>query len=296
MARTLDHAVTIKPEIKWRWLRWNLHRFTLAYVLITAGGVLAFGWPLLVLIIPGALLVWVVADGMARPGSSLFYPTVTHAARDGKRVALSFDDGPDPLVTPQVLDALAHYGAHATFFVIGKSLAAQPELGRRMLAEGHALGNHSWRHSRWQNFRLFRWHVRELERCEQAIAALDTSQVRLYRPPVGLKRPELARAVWERGLTLVAWSLHSRDTFVHDPERIARRVLKKIRGGDIVLLHDGHDLAGRQRLQCVAGLRLILQGLTDKGLDCVTIPELLHLSGAACAPAGLTPEGADRAW
>ncbi|MGH8279833.1 MAG: polysaccharide deacetylase family protein [Gammaproteobacteria bacterium] len=287
MTQAVEHANIVKPKMKLRWLRWRLHHLALVYIVITAIGVLAFGWPWPVLVIPGVLLVWLVADGMARPGSGLFYPTVTHAARNTKRVALSFDDGPDPTVTPQVLDMLAAYGAHATFFIIGKSLAAQPELGQRMLAEGHVLGNHSWQHSRWQNFRWFRWHARELQLCGQAIEALDPGRRPwLYRPPVGLKRPELARAVWRRGLTLVAWSLHSHDTRLSDPERIAGRVLKKIRGGDIVLLHDGHDLAGRQRPQCAVAVRLILQGLRVKGMECVTIPELLNLSGGVPRPPG----------
>ena len=280
-------GVSAKPVLRWRWLRWNLHHLLLVYVVVTAAGVLALSWPWWVLAVPGALLAWLVADGMLRPSSSLFYPTISHGARNVACVALTFDDGPDPVITPQVLDTLAEHGAHATFFIIGKSLVAQPELARRMPAEGHVIGNHSWQHSRWQNFHLFRWQLRELERSEQALAALPggAPQPALYRPPVGLKRPELARAVWQRGLTLVAWSLHGRDTFARDPQRVARRVLAKVRAGDIVLLHDGHDLGGRRRELCVPALRLILEGLRARGLRCVTVPELLHLSGDSVSPA-----------
>ncbi|MDE2139318.1 MAG: polysaccharide deacetylase family protein, partial [Gammaproteobacteria bacterium] len=81
-----------------------------------------------------------------------------------------------------------------------------------------------------------------------------------------------------------AWSLHSHDTRLKDTERIARRVLGKIRGGDIVLLHDGHDLAGRQRPQCVVALRLILDGLRARGFECVTVPELLQISRGSTPP------------
>jgi peptidoglycan/xylan/chitin deacetylase (PgdA/CDA1 family) len=285
MNRVSNQVLPVRPVLRWRWLRWNLHHLALIYIVIAAAGVFAFDWPLWVLVVPGVLLVWLVADGMARPGSGLFYPTISHGARAGQRVALTFDDGPDAAITPQLLDLLAQSGARATFFVIGKSLVAQPQLGQRMLAEGHVIGNHSWQHSRWQNFRLFRWHAQELERGAQAIAALDGGRrPRLYRPPVGLKRPELARAAWRRGLTLVAWSLHSHDTRLRDPQRIARRVLAKVRGGDIVLLHDGHDLAGRRRPQCVAALRLILVGLRERGFECVTVPELLEFSGDVPRP------------
>lgn len=125
----------------------------LAYAAATAGSVGVFGFSLLSVGIPAAILLALFADGIARPGSSLFYPTVTHGPRTGQRVALSFDDGPDPQVTPAVLDALAQYDARATFFTIGRSLEAHPHLAQRLLAEHHELGNHSWQHSRWQNFR-----------------------------------------------------------------------------------------------------------------------------------------------
>jgi peptidoglycan-N-acetylglucosamine deacetylase len=268
-----------------RFIRWNLHHLTLVYIVLAGLCVLIFGWPVLWLGIPAALLVTLVTIGMAKPGSSIFYPTITHGSRDSERIALSFDDGPDPRMTPLVLDALAQANVRATFFVIGKWLAAHPQLARRMVAEGHVLGNHSWNHSRLQNFYFTKRHMQEIESCEQAIKALTGSASPvLYRPPVGLKSGDLGRAAYRHNLTLVAWSLHARDTFRPDPERVARRVLKKIRGGDIVLLHDGHDLPGRRRTHCAQAVRLILQGLRAKGLECVTIPELLSLPGSSVAP------------
>lgn len=254
-------------------LRFNLHFFMPPAILILAAGVTWGSWPAL---LAGAACVLLIADGIARPASALFYPTVTHGPRDRRRVALSFDDGPDPRVTPLVLDALASSGAHATFFVIGRSCAAHPELARRIVAEGHVLGNHSWQHSRWQNFRFRKWQGEEIDRCQRAIAAVaGKAFAPLYRPPVGLKIGELGRALWRRRLVLVAWSLHSRDTRLAGPEEIAQRVLERVRSGDIVLLHDGHDRPGKHRPFCVQAVTLILLGLRQKGLQCVTIPELL---------------------
>ncbi|HET6655845.1 MAG TPA: polysaccharide deacetylase family protein [Gammaproteobacteria bacterium] len=259
-----------------RWLRCNLHHLSLAWLIATGMAIALFGWPALALLVPAIALIWLVADGIARPASSVFYPTIAHGPRGSRRVALTFDDGPDPDVTPQVLDALAAAGAHATFFVIGRKLAAQPDIGRRIVAEGHALDNHSWRHSRLQNFYRPRRHREEIDRCHEAIAALGRGdRPILYRPPVGLKCGELARAAWQRDVTMVAWSLHSHDTRLPDPEAIAARVLARVRGGDIVLLHDGHDLPGERRAHCVEAVRLILEGLREKGLECVTVPELL---------------------
>jgi len=254
---------------------------TFAYAAATAGAVGAFGVSALSLGIPSAGFLALVADGIARPGSNVFYPTVTHGPRDSWRVALSFDDGPDPEVTPSVLDALAEHSARATFFSIGRSLEKHPQLARRLVAQGHELGNHSWRHSRWQNFFGEDELAGEIERGAQAIAAVTGSQVEpLYRPPMGLKSPPLARAARRHRLTLVAWSLHSRDTRTADPKRTAQRVLERIRPGDIVLMHDGHDRPGRHRPACAQAVPSILQGLSEKGLQCVTVSELLRLPSA----------------
>lgn len=254
---------------------------TFAYAVATASAVGAFGLSAFTLGIPAAAFLALFTDGVARPGSSILYPTVARGPRNRRRVALTFDDGPDPEVTPAVLDALAQHGERATFFSIGRSLEEHPQLARRLVAEGHELGNHSWRHSRWQNLFGTGEHAREIERGEQAIAAVTGSQTRpLYRPPIGLKSPQLARVAYRQQLTLVAWSLHSHDTRSTNPERVAQRVLKKIQPGDIVLMHDGHDRQGRHRPVCAQAVPPILQGLREKSLLCVTVSELLNLPRA----------------
>lgn len=254
----------------------------LAFAAILATTVSLFGLTLLSMAIPLALMLAILADGIARPGSSVLYPTLRHGSRKQRCVALSFDDGPDPEVTPAVLDALAQYGARATFFTIGRALQAHPALGRRMTQEHHELANHSWGHSRWQNFWGTKRQRREIELGAEAIKALSALSALsahtvqpLYRPPIGLKSPPLARAANSLQLTVVAWSLHSRDTRIEDPRRIAQRVLQKIRPGDIVLMHDGHDLPGRHRPACAQALPLILKGLAEKGLQCVTVSALI---------------------
>jgi len=249
----------------------------LAFVVVTAVAVGAFGFSTLTLGIPSAAFLVLLADGIARPGSGILYPTVTRGTRDSRHVALTFDDGPDPEVTPAVMDALARYDARATFFSIGRLLNQHPQLARRLVAAGHELGNHSWRHSRWQNLFGAKEHTREIARGERAIASLTGCRVKpLYRPPIGLKSPQLARVASRRRLTLVAWSLHSRDTRIADPKRVARHVLERIRPGDIVLMHDGHDRPGRHRPTCAKAVRMILWGLRKKGLQCVTVSELLN--------------------
>lgn len=251
-------------------------QLALGYAAVTAGAVAGFGFSPLAIGVPMAVFAALLTDGVARPASGVLYPTITHGPRGGNRVALSFDDGPDPKVTPAVLDALAAAGARATFFVIGQRLVDQAALGRRIAAEGHELGNHSWRHSRWQNFFGTGALYEEIRRCEAAIGEVTgVARKPLYRAPIGLKSPPLARAATRSGIRVCAWSLHARDTRDATAAQIAQRVLERVRPGDIILMHDGHDLPGRTRLACAPAVALILQGLRNKGLESMTISEML---------------------
>ncbi|MEX2207564.1 MAG: polysaccharide deacetylase family protein [Myxococcota bacterium] len=190
-----------------------------------------------------------------------------------------FDDGPDPKVTPRILDALAKHDTRATFFCIGRALESHPKLAREIAAAGHELGNHSWQHSRLQSFLAVADQEQEIERGAAAIAEVTGGGTAPpYRPPLGMKSPPFARAAFRKRVTLVGWSLHSHDSRLLDAERIARRVLRKIRPGDIVLMHDGHDLPGRHRPAAARAVPQILSGLRDRGLQGVTVSELLRTS------------------
>jgi peptidoglycan/xylan/chitin deacetylase (PgdA/CDA1 family) len=239
------------------------------------GGTALFGASL-GLGIPAGVLGLLIADGVFRPSSSTFYPTVSNGPRALPRVALTFDDGPDPEVTPVLLDILAKAGAHATFFTIGRKLVRHISVAERAVREGHELGNHSWQHDRMQNFYGTRAQAEEIDRSVELIREVSrTDGLPLYRPPIGLKSPALARAAHVRGLQVIAWSLHSRDTLFRDAQRIAERVLKRVRAGDIILMHDGHDRDGYHRAATMGALPLILDGLAERGLQSVTVSELL---------------------
>jgi peptidoglycan/xylan/chitin deacetylase (PgdA/CDA1 family) len=249
---------------------------------LLAGGAAVLGSSALLTATPlavgaSAAFLAVLTDGIFRPSSSVLYPTVSHGPRDRPRVALTFDDGPDPQVTPSILDALADAGARATFFVIGRHLEQHREVGVRALREGHELGNHSWMHSYFQNFYRTDQQQSDVERSTRLIQELSGSTAEpLYRPPVGLKSPPLARVAHARKLTVVAWSLHSRDTLARDPDATAARVLSRIAPGDIVLMHDGHEREGKHRSVAAASLPQILRGLRERGLSCVTVSDLLR--------------------
>ena len=224
-----------------------------------------------------AAFLAVLTDGIFRPSSSVLYPTISHGPRDRPRVALTFDDGPDPEVTPAILDTLDAGGARATFFVIGRHLEQHRHIATRALCEGHELGNHSWMHSYLQNFYRTDQQQSDVERSTRLIQELSGSDAEpLYRPPVGLKSPPLARVAHARNLKVIAWSLHSRDTLARDANATAARVLSRITPGDIVLMHDGHERDGKHRRLAAAALPLILSGLRERGLASVTVSELLR--------------------
>jgi peptidoglycan/xylan/chitin deacetylase (PgdA/CDA1 family) len=246
-----------------------------------ASSVALFGASTLALGVPAVGFAAILADGIFRPSSGTFYPTISKGPRTLPQVALTFDDGPDEEVTPRVLDMLGAHDARATFFMIGKHLERAMSIGARAVAEGHELGNHSWAHAYLQNFYSVPALLADIERTETLIQRLTTrSIVPLYRAPVGLKSPRLARAAHARALDIVAWSVHSRDTIDPNPKSVAERVLSKIRPGDIVLMHDGHQNAGAQRRSGAESLPLVLQGLRARGLRPVTVSELIHGSVA----------------
>ena len=248
---------------------------------LLAGGAAVLGSSALLTATPlavgaSAAFLAVLTDGIFRPSSSVLYPTISHGPRDRPRVALTFDDGPDPEVTPSILDTLDAAGARATFFVIGRHLQRHRHIATRALREGHELGNHSWMHSYFQNFYRTDQQQSDVERSTRLIQELSGSDAEpLYRPPVGLKSPPLARVAHARKLKVIAWSLHSRDTLARDVDATAARVLSRITAGDIVLMHDGHDREGRHRRLAAAALPLILRGLRERGLSSVTVSELL---------------------
>ncbi len=248
----------------------------LVYAGVTLGLVAACGLSFWTVGLSSLVFLALVLDGIFRPASPWFMPLVARGRRRSHVVALTFDDGPDPDVTPKILDILKGYKARATFFVIGQHVEQHPELARRIVAEGHELGNHTHTHPRLFNIKLARGMQLEIERAAAIIQHITGVRPALFRPPVGLKNPHLAIVARRLGLKVVMWSLHARDTLYRNPRFISQRVLKRVRHGDIVDLHDGHDLPGRHRRYTARAVASIVARLEWKGIKCVTVSELLN--------------------
>ena len=155
------------------------------------------------------------------------------------RVALTFDDGPDPEVTPEVLKILAKYQVQATFFCVGKRAEENPELVARITEAGHNLGNHSWSHSHGFWFFGPRRLREEIGLTQKVLLELGGQRTAVFRAPAGIRSPILDAVLAEFGLILVSWTRRGFDTVDRNPKRVLHRLTSSLATGGILLLHDG---------------------------------------------------------
>ncbi len=174
----------------------------------------------------------------------LFHPRNQWLVTNRSRVqgagclALTFDDGPDPVYTPKLLDLLHEKNVKATFFVVGKRADQHPEIVRRAWAEGHLIANHTWSHYSLFCFLMPRRLWTEIERGAESVRRSCGVRPRLFRSPVGLRHPLLEPYLKNAGLEYVSWTIRTRDTLTANSSVLARRILNNVTSGDIILLHD----------------------------------------------------------
>lgn len=183
-------------------------------------------------------------------------------------VALTFDDGPRRSTTTRLLDGLRERGASATFFLVGERLAGNEDLVRRMEAEGHQVGNHTWDHVRLQGDAP-EHQLLEIRQTETALAEILGGSGYWLRPPYGLVDPELSARLTT---PMVHWSVDPRDWESRSTEKIVPAVLSAVRPGDVILLHDIYETSVDAALE-------IVDALTEQGYWFVTVEELLALNG-----------------
>lgn len=171
------------------------------------------------------------------PRSGFYLPVTFRGAAGVRAVALTFDDGPDPATTPALLDLLAKHGARAAFFVTGRRAAAHPDLVRMILERGHEICNHSYSHSPLLMFRSPRSIRKEITRAQEVLSGLGVTPL-AFRPPVGVTGPRLWRPLLEAGMFCVNFSRRGRDAGNRRIGGLAKKITRRVRPGDIVLLHD----------------------------------------------------------
>ncbi len=207
----------------------------------------------------------IFAWGAVAPSSQLFGPTLRRL-NDQSSIAITFDDGPNPAVTPEILDLVDRHNAKATFFLIGRHVRAFPALAKEIAARGHAIGNHTETHPAL-TFLSPSQIAEQLNRCDDAVFAATGAKPRWMRPPFGFRSPWLAGIVRRCGGPGVAmWSKMARDWRVQQPQPVIER-LRRVQGGDILLLHDGdHRVLEGNREHVLQALEHWLPRWKDQGL------------------------------
>ncbi len=214
---------------------------------------------------------------LENPKNQTFGHTVTQVPIHQKVVALTFDDGPNPPYTDEIVDYLYAVHAPATFFVVGRAVVAHPDVVRKEVQDGNALGNHSWDHAHLVLER--ERHVEaEIAQTDAAIQRATGVRTRLFRPPFGARDYAVLEAARKMGYQVIMWSVPLPKDWEQPPPQVIRdRVLRYVKDGDIIVLHDGNRGRNGDRTNTVAATKLIVEALRAQGYRFVTVPELLQL-------------------
>jgi peptidoglycan-N-acetylglucosamine deacetylase len=254
---------------------WRLSPFLRASVGLHAAGAAALAlaperWPW----VASALLLdhGLIGAAAMWPRSTLIGANLTRLPEAAGEVALTFDDGPDPEVTPEVLDRLDRRGARATFFCVGRKVGAHPDLAAEIHRRGHRVENHALRHPHAFGFYGTAAMEREIRAAQDAIGAATGRAPRLFRAPVGIRNPWLDPVLHRLSLRLVSWTRRGLDTVRADASRVAARLLRGLAAGDILLLHDGSSARdGSGRAVALDALDRVLDGLEAAHLRSVPV-------------------------
>lgn len=210
------------------------------------------------------------------PTGQWYGHTFTSLARGTKLLALTYDDGPNDPHTLRLLEVLAKHNVRATFFLIGRYVQQRPEIVREVVKAGHVIGNHTFTHP-LLIFKRAAEVRRELTDCRAAIQDAIGKHSNLFRPPFGGRRPAVLRIARELGLEPIMWNVTGYDWNAPPAVVIEKKVSRRIRGGDVILLHDGgHKQIGADRSQTVLATDHLIARYKSEGYDFVTIQYMLE--------------------
>ena len=223
-----------------------------------------------------------VATNQALIGGAVMWPRSTWigenirrlppSSRANNQIALTFDDGPDPNITPRLLDLLDANGHQASFYVVGERAMKYPQVIQDIVRRGHAVENHSHRHTNTFAFYLSSRLHRELDAAQQAIADASGSLPRFFRAPMGFRTPFLDPVIARLGLHYTSWTRRGFDSLAKSPTPVLQRLITNLTAGDILLLHDGSMLSSqRERPIVLDVLPALLKTISDRGFKSVTL-------------------------
>jgi peptidoglycan/xylan/chitin deacetylase (PgdA/CDA1 family) len=212
------------------------------------------------------------------PTGQWYGRTLTGGIRGSKQIALTYDDGPNDPHTLKLLDVLAKHNVRATFFMIGRYVQQRPDLARAVAQAGHVIGNHTFTHP----LLIFKSEAQtrtELIDCHKALDSAIGEHSNLFRPPFGGRRPATLRIAQKLGLQTAMWNVTGYDWNTPPATVIEEKVARQMRGGDVILLHDGgHRAWGADRAQTVTATDNLIRRYKDEGYEFATVPQILAAS------------------
>lgn len=267
--RAILDGVIVKPAAMWPWLHrkitQSLNPFTILHMLSLAvtGAVST------------AVAVTACYQSMA-PTGQWFGRTFTSLPPSSHQLALTYDDGPNDPHTLRLLEVLERHGVRATFFLIGRYARQRPEIVREIVQAGHVVGNHTFTHP-LLTFMSEAGIKRQLSDTRSALQDASGEPSNLFRPPFGGRRPAVLRVARELGLDPVMWNITGYDWNAPPAALTEQKVAKRIRGGDIILLHDGgHKQMGADRSQTVIATDHLIARYKAEGFEFATIPQMME--------------------
>ncbi len=221
------------------------------------------------------VLIWAVAFsyvgiivyGAANIKSGFFLDARCANPQAKNKIAITFDDGPHPENTVEIINILKEHNARATFFVKGKNAGKYPDVVLKTYQNGHLIGNHSYEHKFLFPLQCFSGMLSEVSHAQNALSAITGNKIRYFRPPFGVTNPTIARVVKRLNLIVVGWSIRTFDTTRRNREAVLRKVEQNLKAGDIILLHDHTP-------HVLWLLKSILQLANQRNLEPVTVEEL----------------------
>jgi peptidoglycan/xylan/chitin deacetylase (PgdA/CDA1 family) len=212
------------------------------------------------------------------PTGQWYGPTFVRGIRGSKQIALTFDDGPNGPHTLNLLDILARNNVRATFFMIGRFVQQRPDIARAVAQGGHVIGNHTFTHP----LLIFKSEAEtrsELLDCRHALQDAIGEHSKLFRPPFGGRRPATLQIARELGFQTMMWNVTGYDWNAPSAAVIEKQIARQMRGGDVILLHDGgHRTIGADREQTVMATENLIRRYRDQGYEFVTVDELMAVS------------------
>ena len=221
-----------------------------------------------------ALYLLILFVGSYRVDSGFYTPVLFKANTSRKVIAFSFDDGPNPDQTPRILEILRSKNIQAGFFCIGKNIEKNPALLKRIHEDGHIIGNHSYSHHALFDFFTSRRMYEELELTSKLIQNTTGQRPLLFRPPYGVTTPTLAKAISKGKYITVGWNVRSLDTVIDDDARLLKKMIKKIKPGNIFLFHDTSEAT-------VKMLPAFIKAVHKKGFEIERPDKLLEIHAYA---------------